>query len=143
MASMTINIDNFSEEQINEFCTKKFAELSDDVIEKIFTEAIRQRIEQSDLVDDLFVKRRDQYGRTLQNVKPTDLTISILEQLNFQEYFEPLIKEISMYILSNYEAIVAEAIISTFSNVLLTSFREGELKDEFYSAIYNHYNNMS
>ena len=50
MASMTINIDNFSEEQINEFCTKKFAELSDDVIEKIFTEAIRQRIEQSDLV---------------------------------------------------------------------------------------------
>lgn len=143
MASMTINIDNFSEEQINEFCTKKFAELSDDVIEKIFTEAIRQRIEQSDLVDDLFVKRRDQYGRTLQNVKPTDLTISILEQLNFQEYFEPLIKEISMYILSNYEAIVAEAIISTFSNVLLTSLREGELKDEFYSAIYNHYNNMS
>ena len=143
MASMTINIDNFSEEQINEFCTKKFAELSDDVIEKIFTEAIRQRIEQSDLVDDLFVIRRDTYGRTLHNVIPTDLTISILEQLNFQEYFEPLIKEISMYILSNYEAIVAEAIISTFSNVLLTSFREGELKDEFYSAIYNHYNNMS
>lgn len=143
MASMTINIDNFSEEQINEFCTKKIAELSDDVIEKIFTEAIRQRIEQSNWVDDLFVRRRDQYGRTLQNVKPTDLTISILEQLNFQEYFEPLIKEISMYILSNYEAIVAEAIISTFSNVLLTSFREGELKDEFYSAIYNHYNNMS
>lgn len=143
MASMTINIDNFSEEQINEFCTKKITELSDDVIEKMFTEAIRQRIEQSDLVDDLFVRRRDKYGRTLQNAIPTDLTISILEQLNFQEFFEPLIKEISMYILSNYEVIVADAIISTFSNVLLTSFREGELKDEFYSAIYSHYNNMS
>lgn len=143
MASMTVHIDNFSEEQINEFCTKKFTELSDDVIEKMFTEAIRQRIEQSDLVDDLFVRRRDQYGRTLQNVIPTDLTISILEQLNFQEYFDPIIKDISMYILSNYEEIIADAIISTFSNVLLTSLREGQLKDEFYSAIYNHYNNMS
>lgn len=143
MASMTINIDNFSEEQINKFCTKKFQELPDDIIEKMFTEAIRQRIEQSDLVDDLFVIRRDQYGRTLQNVIPTDLTISILEQLNFQEFFDPIIKDISMYILSNYEEIVADAIISTFSNVLLTSLREGQLKDEFYSAIYNHYNNMS
>lgn len=140
MASMTINIDNLSEEQINEFCRKKIAELSDDVIQKIFTEAIRQRIEQSDLVDDLFVMRRDQYGRTLQNVIPTDLTISILEQLNFQEYFDPIIKEISMYILSNYEEIVADAIISTFANVLLTPLREGQLKDEFYSAIYNRYN---
>lgn len=143
MASMTINIDNFSEEQINEFCTKKFAELSDDVIEKMFTEAIRQRIEQSDLVDDLFVRRHDQYGRTLQNVIPTDLTISILEQLNFQEFFDPIIEEISMYILSNYKEIVADAIISTFSNVLLTPLREGQLKDEFYSAIYSRYNNMN
>ena len=133
MAELNIKIE-VSEEEFQSYCVEKMQDLPEEMVQQILLTTIAERMKQ----DDFYIATLTN-GWNTQRVQTAVLEEMInLVGVSLGEKAQPIADEISDYIIQNYEDIIRDSIVSTFSNVLFNSIKEGEVRDTIYAVMNSH-----
>ena len=133
MAELNIKIE-VPEEEFQSYCVEKMQDLPEEMVQQVLLTAIAERMKQ----DDFYIATITN-GWNTQKVQTAVLDEMInLVGVSLGEKAQPIADEISNYIIQNYEGIIRDSIIYTFSNVLFDSIKDGEVRDHIYAVMNNH-----
>lgn len=133
----TLNIQiSLNDEQLSSLIKGNIEKLPDEKLQDIFSNALIDFFK-TENAKSLFYKR-DRYTYEL---KPTDLLVCMIENAVSKDLLKPCVDEFIESIKNNYENLIKETMIATFSNMFFTQLDRDAFKSELHSMIFDTLNN--
>lgn len=125
-----------TDEQMSSLIRGNLENLPDEKLQEVFSNALTEFLKTSN-GQSLF------YTKTYYNSDPcpTDLLVKMVSNAVSKDLLKPCVDEFIESIKGNYESLIKECMIKTFSNMFFTEFREGNLKAELDYIICSRLNN--
>lgn len=125
-----------NDEQLSSLIKGNLKNLPDEKIQEIFGNALSEFLS-SRQGQELFYTK-DYYGGSL---KPTKLLIDMVSNAASKDLLKPYIDEFIESIKENYENLIKEAMIKTFSNLFLTELNKATFEEQLHYIIDSRLNN--
>lgn len=133
----TLNIQiSLNDEQLSSLIKGNIEKLPDEKLQDIFSNALIDFFK-TENAKSLFYKR-ECYTYEL---KPTDLLVHMIENAVSKDLLKPCVDEFIESIKNNYENLLKETMIATFSNMFFTQLDRDAFKSELHNMIFNTLNN--
>lgn len=125
-----------TDEQMASLIRGNLENLPDEKLQEIFSNALTEFLKTSN-GQSLF------YTKTYysSDPRPTDLLVKMVSNAVSKDLLKPCVDEFIESIKGNYESLIKECMIKTFSNMFFTEFREANLQAELDHIICSRLNN--
>ena len=119
-----------TDEQMTDLIRGNLANLPEDKIQEIISDALKAFLKTENGQRLFYIK--EYYSS---QPRPTQLLLGMIENAVSKDLLKPCVDEFIDSIKGNYENLIKEAIVKTFSNLFLTELKEAILNEEIYHII--------
>ena len=135
MANIQVNID-IDDVEFKNLCIENINDLPKDKMEELLLKAVEVALIRDkdnpigDSDSSILVSKTITNGiYSSYKYEPTKLMKEIIQDINKEQYLEPIAKEVANYITENYVDLVREYIIRAFTDMLFSQAKKWEIND--------------
>lgn len=125
-----------TDEQMSSLIRGNLENLPDEKLQEIFSNALTEFLKTSDGQNLFYTK---QYYSS--EAKPTDLLVKMVSNAVSKDLLKPCVDEFIETIKGQYESLIRECIVKTFSNMFFTEMTHYGLQAEFNDMLNQRFNN--
>lgn len=131
--NIQITVDD---EQMASLIRGNLENLPDEKLQEIFSNALTEFFK-TDNGQRLFYSKQYYSSEPV----PTKLLVQMIENAASKDLLKPCVDEFIKYIQDNYEALIRECMIKTFSNMFFTEMKGYEMESKFNNMLNQRFNN--